>query len=271
MEHSELKNLIAAYCIGALDEEEKRQLEGHLKKGCPECDRVKAEMLDVATLLVATVEEKIPPVYLKNRILSQIQPDASPVRVVKESLQNVAVNALEKSRRLWIGVSAALAVASVALIFIFTRQISQLENQLGELRTQVQINEQVVNDLQLQLQEKERILNVVRSARVQLVQLRGLEAAPDAEANVFWSESEKKALFVARNLPTPASDKDYQLWIIRGGKPVDAGVFAINEEGVGLSTFDITDDQNVSAFAVTLEKKGGVPTPQGDMYLLGTI
>jgi len=272
MEHSELKNLIPAYCLGALDEEEKRQLEGHLKKGCPECDGAMAEMLDVTTLLAVTVEEKTPPVYLKNRILEQIRAESpAAVRVVKDSLEDIAVRTLEKSRRLWIGVSAGLAVAAIILIFLFTRQISHLENDLRTLRTRAQMNEQLVNDLQHRLQEKERILNIVQSPPVQLVELRGLAPAPAASGNVFWSSAENKAVFVARNLPAPAADQDYQLWIIRAGQPIDAGVFALDEQGVGLTIFDITVAEDVNAFAVTLEKKGGVPAPQGAMYLLGTI
>lgn len=272
MEHSELKNLISAYALGALDDEEKRQLEGHLKRGCPECQAALAEMLEVTALLAATVEEKAPPVYLKSRILEQIRgPQPAAVRVVKDALDEVTASALEKSRRFWVGVSGALALASIVLAFFFTRQISQLENDLAAMQTQAQLNAQMVNDLQLRLQEKERILNVVQSPKVQLVELRGLEPAPAAAGKVFWSSAEKKAVFIAQNLPTPAADQDYQLWIIRGGQPIDAGVFAVDEQGTGVTIFNITEEQDVNAFAVTLEKKGGVPAPQGAMYLLGTI
>jgi anti-sigma-K factor RskA len=273
MEHSELKNLIPAYCLGALDEADKTMLEDHLKKGCPGCQIALAEMSGVAAHLAATVEEKAPPVYLKNRILAQIQSEESPsvVRVIEEDLEAAAVPALEKSRRLWRAVSGALALAAVILIFLFNRQIAQLKNDLAALQTQAQIKEQLVNDLQLRLLEKERILNVMQSPQIRLVELRGRELAPAAEGRVFWSTSENKAVFIARNLPAPAADKDYQLWIIRGGQPVDAGVFAIDEEGTGVTTFEIGVGPAVNAFAVTLEKKGGVPAPEGSMYLLGTI
>ncbi len=273
MEHSDLKNLIPAYCLGALDEAEKVMLETHLKKGCPACQTAMAEMSGVAAHLASTVEEKAPPVYLKNRILAQVQSEKSPsvVRVIKEDLEAAAVRALEKSRRLWICVIGALALAAVILIFLFTREIAQLKNELAALRTQAQLQAQLVNELQQQLHEKERILNVMQSPQIRLVELRGREPALAAEGRVFWSTSENKAVFIARNLPAPAADKDYQLWIIRGGQPVDAGVFAIDEEGTGVTTFEIGVGPEVNAFAVTLEKKGGAPAPEGDMYLLGTI
>ncbi|MEW6062393.1 MAG: anti-sigma factor, partial [Bacteroidota bacterium] len=57
-------------------------------------------------------------------------------------------------------------------------------------------------------------------------------------------------------------------------KPVSAGVFSVtnNQEQyfkiVELPIPEHTD--KITAFAVTLEPKGGVPQPTGAMYLLGT-
>jgi anti-sigma-K factor RskA len=272
MEHGELKNLIPAYCLGAIDEAEKRQIEDHLEDGCPECQIVMSEMLTVTAVLASAAEEKSPPVYLKDRIMSQIQTrQPSKVRGVSDTVNEIATRALEKSRRFWIGVSGGLALASLVIVFLLARQISKLENALQASRSQAQISEKLVNDLQIRLQEKERILNVVQAPKVQLVDLRGLEPAPAAAGRVFWNSAEKKAVFVAQNLPAPDSSQDYQLWIIRGGQPIDAGVFAVDDRGMGVSLFDVGEEQNVSAFAVTLEKKGGVPAPQGEMYLIGTI
>jgi anti-sigma-K factor RskA len=69
-------------------------------------------------------------------------------------------------------------------------------------------------------------------------------------------------------LPMPPSDKQYQLWALKDGKPYDAGVF------------DMTGDMHMmpvkigeaDAFAVTLEKKGGSPTPTlTQLYMMGKI
>lgn len=68
-------------------------------------------------------------------------------------------------------------------------------------------------------------------------------------------------------LPQAAADKQYQLWAIVDGKPVDLGV--INKD----STFSTMKQvQNAQAFAITLEPLGGRPAPTMDkMYVLGNV
>jgi anti-sigma-K factor RskA len=73
-------------------------------------------------------------------------------------------------------------------------------------------------------------------------------------------------------IPTPPEDKQYQLWAIVNGKPVDAGIFdlAANTNTAVLQKMKpIADAQ---AFAITLEKKGGTHVPTlNAMFLLGNV
>ena len=77
-------------------------------------------------------------------------------------------------------------------------------------------------------------------------------------------------MFSAQNLGDLATGKDYQLWMLKGNQPVDAGLLTA-ENGHFVATFavDFSLDE-LSAFAVTVEPKGGVPQPTGTMVLLGT-
>ena len=53
------------------------------------------------------------------------------------------------------------------------------------------------------------------------------------------------------------------------GKPVDAGVFDLN---AGPGMFKMKNIPRAQAFAITLEKKGGSPTPSLDkLYVLGKV
>ena len=53
---------------------------------------------------------------------------------------------------------------------------------------------------------------------------------------------------------------------------VDAGIFSLDAEGNAIFTIEtIADSINLTAFAVTLEAKGGVPQPKGDFYLVGAV
>jgi anti-sigma-K factor RskA len=70
------------------------------------------------------------------------------------------------------------------------------------------------------------------------------------------------------NLPKPAAGKQYQLWAIVNGQPVDAGMLNWNDATIVASMKNIPQAQ---AFAITLEDEGGHPLPQGVMYVLGSI
>jgi anti-sigma-K factor RskA len=79
-------------------------------------------------------------------------------------------------------------------------------------------------------------------------------------------------VFVANvKLPQPPADKQYQLWAIADGKPVDIGMIE-NEQSFAAVFQKMKDIHNPQAFAITLEKKGGVPSPtMSEMYVLGKI
>jgi hypothetical protein len=95
-------------------------------------------------------------------------------------------------------------------------------------------------------------------------------AAPALVAAV-WDSVGQEGEFIAASLPPPTSGKDYQLWIIDPQKPtpVSAGVLAV---GTTVGDFRILfkpDQPVVTAlrFAVSLERKGGVPQAEGPIVL----
>jgi len=276
MEHEELKLSIPAYCLGALDEAERQALERHLKDGCDECQRLVMEMLAVPNVLSFASEAHPPPRKLKERILTQIQPAkarvASAAEKVVDRIEEATYRALQKSRRRWMGASAALAFALVVVVFLFSRESAILKKNLKALESQLQFNEQVVIQLQMELEHRQQMINVFQSDAVKLVDLKGTGPTPQASGNVYWDPENDKAVFCAFDLPPAPADKDYQLWMIRGSEPIDAGVFSIDAQGKGLSFFKtIPEDRELSAFAVTLEPKGGLPKPSGAIHLIGTI
>jgi anti-sigma-K factor RskA len=77
------------------------------------------------------------------------------------------------------------------------------------------------------------------------------------------------------NLPElDGSKQDYQLWVVdpQYPKPVDGGVFQVGADGRGRLNFHTKQPvDSVAAFAVSLEKKGGVPVAEGPMVLVGAL
>ncbi len=89
-------------------------------------------------------------------------------------------------------------------------------------------------------------------------------------ASIAWSQDDQTGILHVRRLPTAERDQDYQLWVLDKNQaaPVSAGVFRVAEDGS--ATIEFTPTQDVSpdsSFAVSLEKSGGSPSPEGPIVL----
>ena len=100
------------------------------------------------------------------------------------------------------------------------------------------------------------------------VLLEGLPISPESKAAVVWNPKTTEVLLAAHDLPTPATGFQYQLWAIVDGQPVSAGVFDHDID----NQFLLAVSGNAAAFAITLEKEGGVESPTLEqMYVVGNV
>lgn len=83
--------------------------------------------------------------------------------------------------------------------------------------------------------------------------------APGKTMVVFWNKNTGNVYVNNVQLPQTPTNKQYQLWALKGGKPIDLGVF--NADGT-MQNMKIVE--SADAFAVTLEDKGGSPSPHLD-------
>lgn len=263
------EELCAGYVLHALEPEERRQFEEMLSNASDEQMDLFHSMYAVSNQIAFTVKQTEAPEIVKQRLMEQVK---------NEQSGEAAINDISADKEgegfnwgsLAIAASFALLIVSLSLIFYSFNLSSELTNkeQLIE-QQQAQITE-----LQNDVQRKEELLSILESREVDLVMMAGLEVNPNGYGKIIWDPNDRKALLQVSNLPAVPSDKDYQLWIIRNNKPVSAGVFAVNNPAKD-SFFKIeeidSDQQTADAFAITMEPKGGVPQPTGDMYLLGNI
>ncbi len=87
-------------------------------------------------------------------------------------------------------------------------------------------------------------------------------------ADVFWNSKTEMVYLNVKNLPQAPVGKQYQLWALKDGKPIDMGVFnGINPESALQKMGSVPGAQ---AFAVTLEPEGGSVNPTlEEMYVYG--
>ena len=100
-----------------------------------------------------------------------------------------------------------------------------------------------------------------------------LKNSPQAIAVAVWNPAKQEGVLKVDKLPALAADKSYQLWVVdpQYKNPVDGGVFTVDPQ-TGEQRVKFTGKQPIAAiaaFAVTLERKGGVPKAEGPFVLLG--
>jgi anti-sigma-K factor RskA len=79
---------------------------------------------------------------------------------------------------------------------------------------------------------------------------------------VYWNTQTKQVSVDIKSLPTLPANQQYQLWSLVDGKPVDAGVFEADTTNSVQALQRLNRSiGRADAFAVTVEKRGGSPTP----------
>jgi hypothetical protein len=121
------------------------------------------------------------------------------------------------------------------------------------------------------LQNKEVQISILKDKSFQTVAMAGLPAKDTSfKANIYFSKTSQQVFVALENLPQPMPGKQYQLWAIADGKPVDLGMLYLNQQNNVLQK--MKGIKNPQAFAITLEKEGGVPIPtMQEMVVMGGV
>jgi len=163
-----------------------------------------------------------------------------------------------------------LALIFAGSTYYFYKQTNQLVSDKQELQSKYDI-------LQKECTKNEdgkailiKHMAVLKDLETKPVLMSGTPLSPTSNATVYWNGDKQSALLDIASLPTPEKDKQYQLWAIVDGKPIDMGVFDLDMDTSNLK--EVPFIKNPQAFAVTLEPIGGVKSPTMDhMYVLGEI
>jgi anti-sigma-K factor RskA len=92
-------------------------------------------------------------------------------------------------------------------------------------------------------------------------------APKDADAKIYWLINTGEIFIDPSNLPATPAGMQYQLWAIVDGKAVDAGL-VVSKDGKTLKMQQMKTFGKAQAFAVTLEKAGGVVASKEQPYMI---
>jgi uncharacterized membrane protein YdfJ with MMPL/SSD domain len=148
------------------------------------------------------------------------------------------------------------SVSSLAIYF-FSELNSSQKTMASNLQKMEDLKAQILKTKD-SLNQFESNLQLIADPSTLKVDLTGVPASKDSHAVVFWNQNKKQVILAGIDLPKSPENKQYQLWALVDGVPVDAGVFDTKSSHDLISMKSIEKSQ---AFAITLEPKGGSPTP----------
>jgi anti-sigma-K factor RskA len=222
-----IHELTAAYALDALDAEERREFEAHLRE-CERCQAELATLSGVTEALAIAASGPAPAAGLRERVLEAAR-----------SEPHVVVPFERPSRRRVPALAAAVAaVAAIAAVAVGLWAL-QLSSDLDEARSA--------------LDEQREAAAVLADPSAESVSL----AAGQGRLVV---DPDGRAVLVLDGLGPAPSGKTYEVWVIEGeAAPVPAGLFP-GEEGGDLVL--VQEDVGAGAVvAVTIEDAGGADAP----------
>lgn len=191
----------------------------------------------------------------------------------EEKLRPEEIKNETKSFSIYPYLSAAasiVAVIGIALSVYFYNQWQETESRLSNIIAQNQTMAQQYNVVKNQMEQYAENVEVLRQPGIETVPMNGLDIAPEAQAFVHWNKKTNEVFLNAKKMPANELDSQYQLWAIVDGTPVDMGVFDVAGDMTSLLKMKTTG--KASAFAVTLEPRGGSENPTMEkMYVIGQI
>lgn len=255
--------ILEAYVLGSVTPQEKQEVEC-LSKIYPE---IKTELTAIEETMetYAKMHEVKPSAQLKSKIFAQMNFDEE-VKQNESISENVSEQVIEREVRvipMWSKVAVAASVV-FGLLFGWTYQNSQkMSNELAE--TKAKMSEEASKQAMT-----ESVLALYKENNSVAMELKGVEKSPDSKVMVFWNKEAEEMKLMVENLPAAPKGKQYQVWGIVDGKPVDMGMIDLNFENKILAMK--VPKGNIAAFAITLEKQGGSPTPTlEEMYVIGNV
>lgn len=280
--------IVESYVLGLADAEERAEFE----KMCVLHPEVRAarDAFEQSLEAQARSTQLQPPPSLKKRIFSAIELEATsaqpsgsdgippPVVGIENSPSYEPGYSTARVSRMPLNMQKLIAVAAVVLLilstalnfYFFSRYKEYNERYEALLLAQTDLAQH--NEvLQTRVLEYEKTVDMMKDPGMAIIKMPAIPSGPDPTSAtvVYWDTATKDVYLAVNKLPTPAADQQYQLWAMVDGNPVDAGVFDI---GNATGLFKMKNIPRAEAFAITLEKKGGSPTPSLDkLYVMGKV
>jgi len=253
MQCEEARQLIDAYALSALEDEEARALEEHLA-GCVSCWQELSEARAAAAAIgfVAPVAKADP--SLRGAILR---------RTKRGARRRALVAGGRRARRLWPAAVGLAAASALGLAFVVQSQVSDLDSSNNRLQTDLASATRVMG-------QQQQMLSMLAVPDVLGVAMTARPHEPGVSGVYYYSQEMGWGAVSANNLPPLEEGQVYRLWLVMNGERVTAGDFT-PWRGIAIYTFDFSSVQLMGApdgVAVSAEPPRVEPSGMAEGYIL---
>jgi len=200
--------------------------------------------------------------------LPEIKPNLSETEPVVVPLYP---NYESKIRTLRIALVACVALLVVSAVALYSAhsELGSAKVQIAELSVDKEKFTSTVNFMKETNAQLQKVADMAVDPDWKFVKLAGTSMDPNANMMVYWHIKGNHVMMDNSKMHLPATDKahQYQLWALVNGKPVDLGVFDVNQDASEILV-NMKDVASAQTFAVTLEKRGGSPSPTMDQMIV---
>lgn len=264
--------ILEAYVLGSLSEAEQARVQADILRYPELAEEVAA--IEETMWMMAQAGAEEPPAALKDKIWSEINAKTAAnsgnadTDYTDQSPKTIPFAPSRSYQLRWARAAIWIAlVGSVLVNFIlwsqrnntmdaqlaFKEQLDTMQHQLAALKATARTQGDMLAD-----------------SSMKTVVMQSMKPGHPMAATIYWNKGSGDAYLAMQKLPMPEKGKQYQMWIIQNGKPVSMGTIdshLLESPSVAKLPMNVKDGQ---AFAISLEKEGGNPTPT-EVYVLGKI
>lgn len=259
--------MLEGYALGLLSASEKEEVEQRAAEYPAIRKALKEHQETMGTLAGAYAVS--PPADLKDKVMKAALGEEAKASEPKVRALHSGNSSSSGGNKPWAIAATILLLISGGLNFMQFQRTNNLEQDLTQ--TEIQLAQMATEQevLAARYEEMEQDISVLRDPATTLFPMKGIEGRdPQFRADIYWNAQSEMVFLDVKNLPPAPSGKDYQLWALKDGKPIDMGIFKADFNAQDL--LEVGQVPGADAFAVTLEPSGGSENPTlEEMYVYG--
>jgi len=265
--------ILEAYVLGSLTEAERTRVENDIARYPELAEEVAA--IEETMWMMAQAGAEEPPAAMKDKIWNELNknPATLPVTEAKDNTytnqpsKTIPLNSRSSQLR-WGRAAVWIAlVGSVLVNFILWGQRNNTEDAQVAIKAQLDTMQHQLASMRSSMQKQGEMM---ADSGMKTVMMQSMQPGHPMAATVYWNKTKGDAYLAMQKLPAAPSGMQYQMWVIQDGKPVSMGVIdnrLVDTYTISKLPMEVKDGQ---AFAISLEKEGGNPTPT-QVFVLGKV